>query len=143
MNASSGIYNVNAYNILCSNTTIMSKLNVNSVDVSDYFNNNNINLSNINLNISNLNATSTTLLSYINALTNPTILNVNKLNVSQTSVLNGVVTCMSNLITSDYIQAPQVSLLGVNPSFSMGGNVIGTKTTTTSTLSTSANIGDI
>ena len=137
MNASSGIYNINAYNILCNDTTIMSRLNVGGVDVSNYFNNNNTNLSNINtnlnnlwtnstLNINNLNATSTTLLGYINALTNPTILNVNKLNVSQTSTLHGVITCMSNLITNDYIQAPQVSLIGANPSFSMGGNVIGT-----------------
>ena len=33
--------------------------------------------------------------------------------------------------------------MGVNPNFAMGGNVIGTKTTTTSTLSTSAIIGDM
>ena len=44
------------------------------------------------LNISNLNATSTTLLGYINALTNPTTLKVNNLNVSQTSVFNGATT---------------------------------------------------
>ena len=129
MNASSGLYNVNAYNLLCNNATILSSLSVGGVDIGGYINNNNTNLSNINLSI--------------NALTNPTILNVNKLNVSQTSVLNGAVTCMSTVVTGDYIQAPQVSLLGVNPSFSMGGNVIGTKTTNTSTLSTSANIGDM
>jgi hypothetical protein len=50
--------------------------------------------------ISFLNATSTTLLSYINALTNPTTLNVNNLNVSQNSVLNGVITCVSSLNVS-------------------------------------------
>ena len=33
MNASSGIYNIDAYNILCNNTTILSRLNVNGVDV--------------------------------------------------------------------------------------------------------------
>ena len=50
--------------------------------------------------ISNLNATSTTLLSYINALTNPTTLNVNNLNVSQKSLLNGIITCISSLNVS-------------------------------------------
>ena len=46
--------------------------------------------------INNLNATSTTLLSYINALTNPTTLNVNNLNVSQKSVFNNIITCTSS-----------------------------------------------
>jgi hypothetical protein len=131
MNASSGIYNINAYNIRCNATTILSNLNVKGVDVSDYFNNNNTNLTNLTtnlnnlssttylsisgvsnnlnnlsansiLNINNLIATSATLLGYINALTNPTTLNVNNLNVSQKSVLNGAITCISSLNVSGF-----------------------------------------
>ncbi len=144
MNASSGIYNIDAYNILCNNTTILSRLNVNGVDVSDYFNSNNTNLSILNFNISNLNATSTTLLSYINALTNPTTLNVNNLNVSQKSVLNGVVTCMSSLSVAGNIQGTQY-IFGntANPYVSWGSNLIGTYATTTSYISNSAMVGDL
>ena len=135
-NASSGIYNVNAYNILCNNTTILSTLNVGSVNIGDYINNNNTNLSIINLNISNLNATSTTLLSYINALTNPTTLNVNNLNVSRISVLNGDVTCVSSLSVAGNVQGTQyIFTNNTNPYVSWGSNLIGTYATTTSYIS--------
>ena len=90
MNASSGIYNINGYNILCNNTTILSTLNVKGVDVSNYFNNNNTNLSNINtnlnnlstnttLNISNLNNTSTTIFTNLNNLSTNSTLNISNL----------------------------------------------------------------
>ena len=131
-NASSGIYNVNAYNILCNNSTILSSLNVGNVNVGDYINNNNTNLSIINLNISNLNATSSTLLSYINALTNPTTLNVNNLNVSQVSILNGAVTCASSLSVTGNVQVPQYALTGINTYVSWGSNLIGMYATTIS-----------
>jgi len=142
-NASSGIYNVNAYNILCNNSTILSSLNVGNVNVGDYINNNNTNLSIINLNISNLNATSSTLLSYINALTNPTTLNVNNLNVSQVSILNGAVTCASSLSVTGNVQAPQYALTGANPYVSWGSNLIGTYATSSSYISNSAMVGDL
>ena len=44
MNASSGLYNVNAYNLLCNNATILSSLSVGGVDIGGYINNNNTNL---------------------------------------------------------------------------------------------------
>ena len=149
-----GLYNEEVIKLTIANNSISN--NLNSLSTQSTLNISNLNATsttifeNLNslstqstLDISNLNSTSNTLLTYINALTNPSILNVNNLNVSQTSIFHGIVTCLSNLIVNDYIQAPQVSLLGVNPSFSMGGNIIGTKSTTTSTLSTSAVIGDM
>ncbi len=48
----------------------------------------------------NLNATSTSLLTYIDNLTNPSTLNVNNSNVSETSKLNGSTTLMSSLNVS-------------------------------------------
>jgi len=109
MNASSGIYNINGYNILCNNTTILSTLNVKGVDVSNYINNNNTNLSNINtnlnnlstnttLNISNLNNTSTTIFTNLNNLSTNSTLNISNLNATSTTLL-GYINALTNPTT--------------------------------------------
>ena len=71
---SSGIYNVNAYNLSCKNATVLSSLNVSGSDIFSLINNSNIatnnNLNSLStysaLNISNLNASTTTLFNKTN-----------------------------------------------------------------------------
>ncbi len=53
------------------------------------------------MNISNLQATSNTLLSYINDLTNPSTLHVNIFNVSGISIFNNIANMSKTLIGTD------------------------------------------
>jgi hypothetical protein len=94
--------------------------------------------------ISILNISSASLLGLINALTNPTTLNVNNLNVSQISILNGAVTCKSSLLVAGNIQANQYTftLNNNNPYISWGSNLIGTYSSASSYIVNSATIGD-
>ena len=76
---SSGIYNINPYNLTCKNATVLSSLNVSGSDIFTLINNGNSTstsiLGNVNalstqsyLDIPNLKATSTSILGYINSL---------------------------------------------------------------------------
>ena len=156
MNASSGIYNINGYNILCNNTTILSTLNVKGVDVSNYINNNNTNLSNINtnlnnlstnttLNISNLNNTSTTIFTNLNNLSTNSTLNISNLNATSTTLL-GYINALTNPSTLkvNNLNVSQTSVLNGASTCISTLNVSGTTLLkNNTTISSSLNVAGV
>jgi len=95
---SSGIYNINPYNLTCKNATVLSSLNVSGSDIFTLINNTSTSiLGNVNalstqsyLDIPNLKATSTSILGYVNALSTQSYLDIPNLKATSTSILGYV-----------------------------------------------------
>ena len=157
---SSGIYDVNAFNLTSKNVTVLSSLNVSGYDILTLINNsnttsntnfnNNLNSlsTNSTLSINNLNATSTTFLGILNNHTTQ----INNLNATSTTIFNNLnslsgnsTLSINNISTNTYLVTPNnISVNGNNPYYNLGGTggLLGYVTTLPQTFSTSATYTD-
>ena len=77
---SSGIYDINSYNLISNNATILSSLNVGGAIIGP----------NTISSISNLNITSTTIINNLNSLSQNSTLSINNLNATSTTIFNNL-----------------------------------------------------
>jgi hypothetical protein len=86
---SSGLYDLNSYNLIANNATILSSLTVNGSTLATNTNLNNLSTSST-LSINNLNNTSTTIFNNLNSLSTSSTLSINNLNNTSTTIFNNL-----------------------------------------------------
>ena len=86
---SSGIYDVNAYNLIANKVTILSSLTVNGSTLATDTNVNNLSTYSA-LNLTNLQATSTTTFNNLNNLSTYSALNISNLQATSTTTFNNL-----------------------------------------------------
>jgi hypothetical protein len=123
-----------------SSTHQLSINNLNATSTTIFTNLNNFS-TNGQLSINNLNATSTTLLNLINYVSTYSYTNIQ---LSLIPGVNGLISQVDTISSNTYLITPNnISLIGYNPTYSLGGgSLIGYCNTSGSILSTSAIIGD-